>query len=308
MTSTKRTLTFAELKAETGALVAVLGDLGVGKGDRVISYMPMVPEAVILILACARIGAVHSVVFGGFAVNEIAAWIDDAVLKVIVSASSGIEPTRVVDYKALVDDAIAIAAKKPSRCVILQRETRPCTLIKDRDEDYTEVVGEALIKGRVADCVPVAATDSLYILYTSGTTGQPKGVVRDKGGRMVALNWTMPNHYDMAPGGVFWATSDVGWVVGHSYVCYGPLLHGCATVVYEGKLIGTPDASAFWRIIDSHKVAALFTAPTAFRAIHKASAASTPIRSRRLRHWPCGHPQNLSVRRKAATTPHCRMH
>ncbi|MEM9221216.1 MAG: propionyl-CoA synthetase [Pseudomonadota bacterium] len=269
VTSTVRTLTFAELKAEIGALAAVLTDLGVGKGDRVIIYMPMVPEAVMSMLACARIGAVHSVVFGGFAANELATRIDDAAPKVVISASCGIEPTRVIDYKTLLDDAIAMAANKPSRCVILQREAKPCTLHPDRDVDYAEVVGEALGKGRTTQCVPVAATDPLYILYTSGTTGQPKGVVRDNGGHMVALKWTMPNHYGMAPGEVFWAASDVGWVVGHSYICYGPLLHGCATVVFEGKPVGTPDAGAFWRVIADHKVAALFTAPTAFRAIRK---------------------------------------
>ncbi|QBF32455.1 propionyl-CoA synthetase [Thalassococcus sp. S3] len=261
--------TFADLLDEVSALASVLGDLGVGKGDRVIIYMPMVPEAVFAMLACARLGAIHSVVFGGFAANELATRIDDAAPKAIISASCGIETNRIVPYKPLLDEAIEIAAAKPDACLILQREALRCDLVSGRDHDYAYRVSEAREAGRRAGCVPVAATDPLYILYTSGTTGQPKGVVRDNGGHMVALKWSMSHHYGLSPGEVFWAASDVGWVVGHSYICYGPLLHGCATVLYEGKPVGTPDAGAFWRVISEHRVTALFTAPTAFRAIKK---------------------------------------
>ncbi len=269
VTGQVNSLTYAELLEHVNALAYVLRGMGVKRGDRVIIYMPMVTEALVAMLATARLGAIHSVVFGGFAAAELATRIVDAEPKVIVSASCGIEPTHLVDYKKLLDEAIEIAGGETPKCLILQRERQRCSLIPLRDFDYLDEVGAALdVKAYVA-CVPVAATDPLYILYTSGTTGQPKGVVRDNGGHMVALKWSMENHYGVAPGDVFWAASDVGWVVGHSYICYGPLLHGCTTVLYEGKPVGTPDAGAFWRVIDDHRVNALFTAPTAFRAIRK---------------------------------------
>jgi propionyl-CoA synthetase len=267
VTGAKKTYTYAELKAEVEALAAVLQDEGVGKGDRVIVYMPMVPEAVFAMLACARIGAIHSVVFGGFAARELATRIDDAKPKLIVSASCGIEPGRIVAYKPLLDGAIDQAQHKPRRCIVVQREQQRCDLVAGRDVDYAQAVGAAKAAGREVPCVPVAATDPLYVLYTSGTTGQPKGVVRDNGGHMVMLAWSMWNEFGVRPGEVFWAASDVGWVVGHSYIVYAPLLHGCTTVLFEGKPVGTPDAGTFWRIIAEHDVVALFTAPTAFRAI-----------------------------------------
>jgi propionyl-CoA synthetase len=269
ITGSKAIYTFAELQDEVATLAGVLEDMGVGKGDRVIVYMPMVPQAVFAMLACARIGAVHSVVFGGFAPKELATRIDDAKPKAILSASCGIEPGRVIAYKPLLDEAIERAASKPEKTLILQREQVAAELQDGRDLDWQAVMDGARAAGRKADCVTVAATDPLYILYTSGTTGQPKGVVRDNGGHMVALKWSMPNMYGIEPGEVFWAASDVGWVVGHSYITYAPLLHGCATIVFEGKPVGTPDAGTFWRVIDEYKVAALFTAPTAFRAIKK---------------------------------------
>ncbi len=258
-----KTYTYRELRDAVAAFAGVLAALGVGKGDRVIVYMPMVPEAVIAMLATARLGAVHSVVFGGFAANELALRIDDATPKVIVSASCGLEPGRVVAYKPLLDGAIALAKHKVPHCVILQRPQQSCELVKGRDHDWQEMAAKA----KPHDCVPVAATDPLYILYTSGTTGQPKGIVRDNGGHMVALYWTMKNHYGIEPGEAFWAASDVGWVVGHSYIVYAPLLHGNISILYEGKPVGTPDAGAYWRVIAQHKVRAMFTAPTAFRAI-----------------------------------------
>ncbi|WP_187968536.1 propionyl-CoA synthetase [Aquibium microcysteis] len=267
VTGSKRTFTYAQVKAEVEALAAVLNDQGVTKGDRVILYMPMVPEAVFAMLACARIGAIHSVVFGGFAARELATRIDDSTPKLIVSASCGIEPGRVVAYKPLLDGAIEIARHKPDACVILQREQQRCGLVAGRDIDYAAAVGAAKAAGRTVPCITVAATDPLYVLYTSGTTGQPKGVVRDNGGHMVMLAWTMWNEFGVKPGEVFWAASDVGWVVGHSYIVYAPLLHGCTTVLFEGKPVGTPDAGTFWRVIAEHGVVALFTAPTAFRAI-----------------------------------------
>ena len=269
VTGTVKTYTFSELQEEVGALASVMRERGVGKGDRVIIYMPMVPEAIFAMLASARLGAVHSVVFGGFAANELATRIDDAAPKLVISASCGIEPNRIVAYKPLLDEAIEISSQKPESCLILQRDAQTCELIAGRDFDYADTVGAAKAAGATTECVEVDATDPLYILYTSGTTGQPKGVVRDNGGHMVALRWTMEHHYGVQPGEVFWAASDVGWVVGHSYICYGPLLNGCATVVYEGKPVGTPDAAAFWRVIEDHGVVALFTAPTAFRAIKK---------------------------------------
>jgi propionyl-CoA synthetase len=269
MTQTIKSFTYAQLTAEVATFAGVLEDLGVGRGDRVVVYLPMIPEAVIAMLACARIGAIHSVVFGGFAATELATRINDAKPVVVVSASCGLEPGRVIAYKPLLDKAIELSEHKPARCVIFQRPMLSAPLVRDRDLDWDELVHAARQRGRKAGCVTVAATDPLYILYTSGTTGQPKGVVRDNGGHMVALRWSMKNLYGAEPGEVFWAASDVGWVVGHSYIVYAPLLYGCTTILYEGKPVGTPDAGAFWRVIAEHEVAILFTAPTAFRAIKK---------------------------------------
>jgi propionyl-CoA synthetase len=260
--------TYRQLLSEVETFAGVLKDRGVGKGDRVILYMPMVPEAVIGMLAAARIGAVHSVVFGGFAAHELATRINDAKPRLILSASCGLEGQRVVSYKPLLDKAIEIAQHKPEGTIILNRPQALAEL-GPRDEDWEEVVGAARARGRRENAVSVAATDPLYILYTSGTTGRPKGIVRDSGGHMVALKWSMSNIYGIEPGEVFWAASDVGWVVGHSYIVYGPLLHGATTILYEGKPVGTPDAGAFWRVIEEHDVKALFTAPTAFRAIKR---------------------------------------
>lgn len=278
MTGSARTFSFAELTDEVATFAAVLTDLGVGKGDRVVIYLPMVPEAVVAMLACARIGAIHSVVFGGFAANELATRLDDAQPKVILSASCGIEPGRIVAYKPLLDAAIDLAAHTPQHCVILQRSMATAVMHEGRDLDWSGLVDQARRGARKAACVPLAATDPLYILYTSGSTGRPKGVVRDNGGHMVALQWSMPNLYGVAPGEVFWAASDVGWVVGHSYIVYAPLLNGSATILYEGKPVGTPDAGAFWRVTSEHQVAVLFTAPTALRAIKKEDPNGLKIR------------------------------
>ena len=264
-----RRFTYRELRDEVVALAAVLRDNGIGKGDRVIIYMPMVAEAAVAMLASARLGAVHSVVFGGFASKELATRIDDARPKMVISASCGLEPGRVVAYKPLLDQAIALAENPPAKCLIVQREQLVCDLVAGRDLDYAEHVGKARAAKRDIECVPVAATDPLYIIYTSGTTGQPKGIVRDNGGHMVALKWTMWNEFGVKPGETFWAASDVGWVVGHSYIVYGPLLHGATSILFEGKPVGTPDAGTYWRVIAEHGVVALFTAPTAFRAIKK---------------------------------------
>ncbi|NHA14422.1 propionyl-CoA synthetase [Thioalkalivibrio sp. XN279] len=265
VTASKDTFTYRELRDRVARLAGGLRSLGVEKGDRVILYMPMVPEAVIGMLACARIGAIHSVVFGGFAARELATRIDDAKPKVILSASCGIEVNRVIRYKPLLDEAIRSATNPPRHCVILARPEAPSDLKDGRDLDWAELEADS----DPVDCVPVAATDPLYILYTSGTTGVPKGVVRDNGGHAVALAWSMKHVYGVEPGEVFWAASDVGWVVGHSYIVYGPLFHGCTTVLYEGKPVGTPDAGAFWRVIAEYGVSVMFTAPTAFRAIKR---------------------------------------
>lgn len=269
ITDTKRTYTYGELLTEVEALAAVLKEQGVGKGDVVLIYMPMVAEAAISLLACARIGAVHSVVFGGFAPAELAVRINDSSPKMIISASCGIEPGRLIAYKPLLDEAIALSSEKPTSTLILQREQQTCDLIEGYDFDYKTETDRTRSAGTKVPCEPVAATDPLYVLYTSGTTGEPKGVVRDNGGHMVALKWSMKAVYDIDPGEVFWAASDVGWVVGHSYIVYGPLLHGCTSILFEGKPVGTPDAGTFWRVIEEHKVVALFTAPTAFRAIRR---------------------------------------
>ena len=269
VTNTKRTFTYAELLAEVKTLAAVLKDFGVGKGDRVILYMPMTPEALFAMLACARIGAIHSVVFGGFAAKELATRLEDCKPKLILSASCGIEVTRVIPYKPLLDAAIDLSSAKPEACLILQRPQLEAPMMSGRDHDWATLIDAARRANKSADCVPVAATDPLYILYTSGTTGRPKGVVRDNGGHMVALKWSMKNVYGIEPGEPWWSASDVGWVVGHSYIVYAPLFHGCTSVLYEGKPVGTPDAGAFWRVISEHKCVAMFTAPTAFRAIKK---------------------------------------
>ncbi len=269
LAGTKRKLSYATLLDEVVALAAILRDFGVAKGDRVVIYMPMVPEAIVAMLACARLGAIHSVVFGGFAARELATRLDDCRPKLVLAASCGLEPSRIVAYKPLLDGAIALAKHKPEACLILQRPELAAELVPGRDHDWGALRDKVLAAGRMVDCVELAATDPLYILYTSGTTGVPKGVVRDNGGHMVALVWSMRYLYDIQPGEVFWAASDIGWVVGHSYIVYGPLLHGATTIVYEGKPVGTPDAGAFWRVIAEHGVAALFTAPTAFRAIKK---------------------------------------
>ncbi len=269
VTKTQKTYTYRELRDEVATLAAVMSDMGVKKGDRVIIYMPLIPQALMAMVACTRIGAVHSVVFGGFAAAELATRINDSKPVMILSASGGIEGSRVVQYKPLLDKAIELAEHKPSYTLIFQRDMAPGTLVEGRDFDWAASVADAKAQGRFAPCVPVGSNDPLYILYTSGTTGAPKGILREAGGHMVAIKWTMSNHYGVKPGDVFWAASDVGWIVGHSYIVYGPLLHGCTTVIYEGKPVGTPDAGAFWRMISEHKINVLFTAPTAIRAIKR---------------------------------------
>jgi propionyl-CoA synthetase len=265
VTETRRQLSYAELRDEVARFAGVLQGQGVGKGDRVVIYMPMVPQTLVAMLACARLGAIHSVVFGGFAPQELASRIDDASPRVLVSASCGVEVDRVIPYKPLLDEALEIAGHQPASCIMLQRPQASAELLAGRDVDWDQAMAEA----EPAECVPVKGTDPLYILYTSGTTGKPKGVVRDNGGHAVALHYSMKAIYDMNPGEVFWAASDVGWVVGHSYIVYGPLLAGLSTVLYEGKPVKTPDAGAFWRVAQDYRVKALFAAPTAFRAIRK---------------------------------------
>ena len=265
VTNTVQKITYRELLRDVAEFAGVLTSLGVEKGDRVIIYMPMIPQTMVAVLACTRIGAVHSLVFGGFASNELSVRIDDAKPKVIISGSCGIEPKGVIPYKPLLDKAIELSVHKPEKCVIFQRPQAKADLVPGRDIDWND----ALKGAQPAECVAVEATDPLYILYTSGTTGIPKGVVRDNGGHAVALKWSMKNIYNVDPGDVYWAASDLGWAVGHSYIVYGPLFHGCTTVLYEGKPVGTPDPGAFWRVISQHKVKVLFTAPTAFRAIKK---------------------------------------
>ncbi|KXF90008.1 propionate-CoA ligase PrpE [Phaeobacter inhibens] len=265
ITHTKREISYVELRNRVATLAGALRAKGVEKGDRVIIYMPMIPEALEAMLACARLGAVHSVVFGGFAANELAVRIDDATPKAIIAASCGLEPGRTVHYKPLLDGAIDLATHKPDFCVIFQREQEVAELIEGRDVNWHGFQYGV----EPAECVPVEGNHPAYILYTSGTTGQPKGVIRHTAGQLVALNWTMKNIYNVDPGDAFWAASDVGWVVGHSYICYGPLIHGNTTIVFEGKPIGTPDAGTFWRVISEHKVKSFFTAPTAFRAVKR---------------------------------------
>jgi len=265
VTDQKQTFTYDQLLDQTALFAGALANLGVGKGDRIIIYMPMIPEAVIAMLASARLGAIHSVVFGGFAANELAVRIDDAKPKVIVSATCGIEFTNVIPYKPLLDTAIEVAKNKPAHTVILKRPQADCTMVAGRDHDWQELINQA----SPHECVPLQATDPLYILYTSGTTGKPKGIVRDNGGHAVALNYSMEAIYDVHPGDVYWAASDVGWVVGHSYIVYAPLIRGCTTILFEGKPVKTPDPGAFWRVMSEHRVKSFFTAPTAFRAIKK---------------------------------------
>jgi propionyl-CoA synthetase len=281
VTHTIKKITYLELMDLVSKFAGVLSSFGVKKGDRVIIYMPMVPEAAIAMYACARIGAIHSFVFGGFAPNELAIRIDDAKPKLVISASCGIEGKKVIEYKPLLDRAIEMANHKPERCIIYQRKEARAAMVNRRDVDWEVEMAHA----STVDCLPVSSTDPLYILYTSGTTGAPKGVVRDNGGHAIALKWSMKYIYGMEPGDVFWAASDVGWVVGHSYIIYAPLFYGCTTVMYEGKPVGTPDAGAFWRVISDHNVKAMFTAPTAFRAIKKEDPKGELLKKYDLSHF-----------------------
>ncbi len=273
VTMTTRTYSYRDLLDEVQRCAGGLQELGVGKGDRVIIYMPMIPEAVIGMLACARIGAIHSVVFGGFAAKELASRIKDAQPRAILTASCGIEVNRIISYKPLLDEAITLSGTSPDYSVIVQRQEQKAPLTEERDIEWSRIRS-----GKPVACVPVASTDPLYILYTSGTTGIPKGVVRDNGGHLVALKWSMKNVYGARPGDVYWAASDIGWVVGHSYIVYGPLMYGCTTVLYEGKSVGTPNPGAFWRLIEEHGVNLLFTAPTAFRAIRREDPGGSYVR------------------------------
>ncbi|HKP38236.1 MAG TPA: propionyl-CoA synthetase [Pyrinomonadaceae bacterium] len=281
VTRTTTSFTYRALLDEVARFAGVLEARGVSKHDRIIIYMPMVPEAVVAMLAAARLGAIHSVVFGGFSAAELSKRIEDARPKVIVSASCGIEITRIVPYKPLLDRAIEMSSWKPSECIILQRPQQPATMVANRDNDWSEL----MMNARPVDCVPVMASDPLYILYTSGTTGIPKGVVRDNAGHLVALKWSMQNVYGVAPGEVFWAASDLGWAVGHSYIVYGPLFHGNTTVLYEGKPVGTPDAAAFWRVVSQYKVRVMFTAPTAIRAIKREDPSAESLQGYDLSHF-----------------------
>jgi propionyl-CoA synthetase len=283
VTETKRTFSYAELVEKVATFAGALRGFGVETGDRVVIYLPMIPEAVIAMLACARIGAVHSVVFGGFAPHELAVRIDDAKPKVLVTASCGVEPTRVVEYKPMVDRALELAEHAPDAVVVKQRPQLEATLVEGRDHDWNLVMKAGLTSP--AECVEVQATDPLYVLYTSGTTGRPKGIVRDNGGHAVAMAWSLPNVYDVHAGQVWWAASDVGWVVGHSYIVYAPLICGATTVLYEGKPVGTPDAGAFWRVVAEHGVEALFTAPTAVRAIKKEDPSAALLADHDLSHF-----------------------
>src|ERR1700744_6543747 len=278
LTNAVTKFTYAQLLHEVQTFAAVMADFGVAKGDRVILYMPMAAEAVVAMLACARIGAGHSVFYGGFAAKDLPTRIEDAKPKLIFSASCGLEPGRIVQYKPLLDEAINLSSDKPEACIILQRPQQGCDLIAGRDHDWASLRQSAMAAGKFAACVPVLATDPLYILYTSGTTGQPKGVVRDNGGHLVAVKWSMFNLYGVKPGEVWWCGSDIGWVVGHSYIIYAPLFHGATSIMYEGKPVGTPDAGAFWRVISEHKAVSFFTAPTAFRAIKKEDPEGKLIR------------------------------
>jgi propionyl-CoA synthetase len=280
VTGSITTITFGELRNHVAVFAGALKALGVEKGDRVVIYMPMIPQALVAMLASARLGAIHSVVFGGFAPHELATRINDARPRVVVSASCGIEPNRVVKYKPMLDAALELSPHKPDRCVIFQRTVEKATLVPGRDIDWEDAMA-----ARPADITPVMATDPLYILYTSGTTGKPKGVVRDNGGHAVALKWTMKNFYNVDPGETFWSASDVGWVVGHSYIVYAPLLHGCTTIVFEGKPVDTPDPGTFWRVIEQHKVSTMFTAPTALRAIKREDPDADYLRKYDLSHF-----------------------
>jgi propionyl-CoA synthetase len=285
VTGSKETLTYADLLSRVSRFAGALAGLGVEKGDRVVIYMPMVPEAVVAMLACARLGAIHSVVFGGFAPQELAARLEDAEPKVVVSASCGVEPSRIVEYKPMLDAALDRSSHKPESVIVLQREQSPAA-VGERDTDWEEMTwDEVYADAEPADCVTVAATDPLYILYTSGTTGKPKGIYRDSGGYAVALRWSMANLYDVAPGETMFTASDVGWVVGHSYIVYAPLLTGATTVLYEGKPVGTPDAGAFWRVIADYGAVCLFTAPTAFRAIKKEDSTASKLAEHDLSHF-----------------------
>ncbi len=281
MTGSVETISYRALRDQVAHLAGALRALGVEKGDRVVVYMPMIPQTLVAMLACARLGAVHSVVFGGFAPHELATRISDAKPRVVISASCGLEPNRVVKYKPMLDAAIELSAHKPDRCILFQRASERVPLLAGRDIDWNDAVANA----SPADPVFVPATDPLYILYTSGTTGKPKGVVRDNGGHAVALKWTMKYFYDVRPGEVFWSASDVGWVVGHSYIVYAPLLNGCTTIVFEGKPVGTPDAGTFWRVIEQHQVPTLFTAPTALRAIKREDPRAELLKNYKLGHF-----------------------